>query len=87
MESFSEVHVSEPGLIVVDVAAGDDETALAFQEAVAARWATAVADRTTRTPGRPGVRLRCYVDLRQVVGEVSLAPALPPGRWQQPPQA
>ncbi|WP_346342452.1 DUF6207 family protein [Streptomyces sp. SID685] len=50
---------------VVDVAAGDDETAHAFQEAVAARWATAVADCTTREPGRPGVRLRCYVDLRQ----------------------
>ncbi|MGZ0200601.1 DUF6207 family protein [Streptomyces sp. RM1] len=68
MEPFSEVHVSEPGLIVVDVAAGDDETALAFQEAVAAQWATAVADRTTREPGRPGVRLRCYVDLRQSLG-------------------
>ncbi|MGW2492116.1 DUF6207 family protein [Streptomyces sp. NPDC001606] len=25
----------------------------------------AVADRTTREPGQPGVRLRCFLDLRQ----------------------
>ncbi|WP_240468079.1 DUF6207 family protein [Streptomyces dangxiongensis] len=61
------MHVSRPGLIVVDVAANDEETALAFQQAVAARWATAVADRITREPGQPGVRLRCYVDLRQAL--------------------
>ncbi|MFF9213990.1 MULTISPECIES: DUF6207 family protein [unclassified Streptomyces] len=67
MEPFNEVHVSQPGLIVVDVAAGDDETALAFQQAIAQQWATAVADRTTREAGRPGVRLRCYVDLRQAL--------------------
>ncbi|MGV9255335.1 DUF6207 family protein [Streptomyces sp. NPDC003697] len=42
-------------------------TALAFQQAVAARWATAVADRITREPGQPGVRLRCHVDLRQAL--------------------
>lgn len=65
VESINEVHVSQPGLIVVDIAAADDQTALAFQEMLAARWATAPADRTTRDPGQPGVRLRCYVDLRQ----------------------
>ncbi|EFE72186.1 predicted protein [Streptomyces viridosporus ATCC 14672] len=52
-------------LIVVDIAAADDQTALAFQEMLAAQWATAPADRTTRDPGQPGVRLRCYLDLRQ----------------------
>ncbi|MFE9906330.1 DUF6207 family protein [Streptomyces achromogenes] len=29
------------------------------------RWATATAEHTTRDPGQPGVRLRCYLDLRQ----------------------
>ncbi|MFJ4518928.1 DUF6207 family protein [Streptomyces sp. NPDC088816] len=52
---------------MVDVAAADEETAMAFQEAITARWATATADRTTREPGQPGVRLRCYVDLRQTL--------------------
>ncbi|MET8218053.1 DUF6207 family protein [Streptomyces hirsutus] len=65
MKPFNEAHVSEPGLIVVDVAAADEETAIAFQKAIADRWATATADRTTRDPGQPGVRLRCYLDLRQ----------------------
>ncbi|MER7576697.1 DUF6207 family protein [Streptomyces sp. NPDC126514] len=32
-------------------------------------WATTPADPTTRDAGQPGVRLRMYADLRQVVGE------------------
>ncbi|MFF3518153.1 DUF6207 family protein [Streptomyces sp. NPDC002573] len=58
-------HVAEPGLVVVDVAAADDDSVFAFQQALAGRWATAADDRTTGTPGEPGVRLRCYLDLRQ----------------------
>ncbi|MFI0191728.1 DUF6207 family protein [Streptomyces sp. NPDC017082] len=38
---------------------------LALQGELAERWATATDDQTTRTPGEPGVRLRCYLDLRQ----------------------
>ncbi|MEU9397977.1 DUF6207 family protein [Streptomyces sp. NPDC048324] len=72
MDPINEVHVSEPGLVVVDVAAADDATALAFQQLLADRWATATADRTTHDAGEPGVRLRCYLDLNQPVGgEVS----------------
>ncbi|MFG2463660.1 DUF6207 family protein [Streptomyces sp. NPDC048523] len=36
-----------------------------MQNAIARRWVTAAAEQTTRQPGEPGVRLRCYVDLRQ----------------------
>jgi len=57
--------VAEPGLAVVEVAAADDETAFAIQELLAARCAIAPADRTTRVPGEPGVRLLCSLDLRQ----------------------
>ncbi|MBB4789392.1 DUF6207 family protein [Streptomyces nodosus] len=67
MEPINELHLREPGLVVVDVAAVDDRTALAFQQELASLWATAIADRTTRDPGQPGVRLRCYLDLRQDV--------------------
>ncbi|MFI0257034.1 DUF6207 family protein [Streptomyces sp. NPDC017083] len=35
---------------------------LALQGALAERWATATDDQTTRTPGEPGVRLRCYLE-------------------------
>lgn len=67
MKPINEVHVSEPGLVVVDVAAADDDTALAFQQMLADRWATATAEHTTRDAGEPGVRLRCYLDLRQPI--------------------
>ncbi|MFJ5212280.1 DUF6207 family protein [Streptomyces nigra] len=65
MKPISEAHVAQPGLAVVDVAACDDQTAFAVQALLAGRWATAPADRTARVPGEPGVRLRCYLDVRQ----------------------
>ncbi|MFJ9153415.1 DUF6207 family protein [Streptomyces sp. NPDC102270] len=72
MDPINEAHVSEPGLLVVDVAAADDATALAFQQLLADRWPAATAERTTRDAGEPGVRLRCCLDLRQ-----PLSPAAP----------
>ncbi|WP_331724748.1 DUF6207 family protein [Streptomyces canus] len=68
MRPIHHTHVEQPGLAVVEVAAADDETALAVQELIAARCAIAAADRTTREPGEPGVRLRFFLDLRQEPG-------------------
>ncbi|EFL37314.1 conserved hypothetical protein [Streptomyces griseoflavus Tu4000] len=65
MRPINDAHVTEPGLAVVEVAAADDETAFAVQELLATRCAVAAADRTTHEPGEPGVRLRCFLDLRQ----------------------
>lgn len=65
MKPIYEGHLAEPGLAVVEVAAADDQTAFAVQELLAGRWAVAPADRTIRVPGEPGVRLRCFLDLRQ----------------------
>ncbi|MET8957765.1 DUF6207 family protein [Streptomyces sp. NPDC004533] len=65
MRPMRDEHVAEPGLVVVDVAAADDDSIFAFQQALAGRWATATDDRTTGTPGEPGVRLCCYLGLRQ----------------------
>lgn len=65
MRPINQAHVAEPGLAVVEVAAYDDQTALAVQELLATLCAVAPADRTTRDPGEPGVRLRCFLDLRQ----------------------
>jgi hypothetical protein len=48
-----------------EIAAADDDTAFAFQETLAGRWATAIDDRTTRMPGESWVRLRCCFDPRQ----------------------
>ncbi|GAA3101130.1 DUF6207 family protein [Streptomyces echinatus] len=55
MEAISEMHVSEPGLVVADVAADDDRTAFAFHTALASMWATTAVERTTRNPAQPGV--------------------------------
>ncbi|MER6288412.1 DUF6207 family protein [Streptomyces sviceus] len=68
MRPIHHTHVAQPGLAVVEVAAADDETALAVQELLAARCAIAATDRTTREPGEPGVRLRFFLDLRQEPG-------------------
>jgi hypothetical protein len=77
MNAINEAHVSEPGLLVVDVAAADDAPALAFQQLLADRWATSTGERTTHDVGQPGVRLRCYLDLNQPVGPDAQADALP----------
>ncbi|MGA5418015.1 DUF6207 family protein [Streptomyces pseudogriseolus] len=71
MKPIRDEHIAEPGLVVVDVAAADDATAFAFRSALAERWATATDDRTTRVPGESGVRLRCYLDLRQELPAVA----------------
>ncbi|MFE1986736.1 DUF6207 family protein [Streptomyces mirabilis] len=71
MDPIREAHLSEPGLLVIDVAGFDDDTVLAFQAAIARTWGTSTAERTTRDAGQPGVRLRMYTDLRQVLEEAS----------------
>ncbi|MFC9634355.1 DUF6207 family protein [Streptomyces mirabilis] len=48
-----------------EIAAADDATAFAIQDLLTERCAAAPADRTTRDPGEPGVRLRFFVDLRE----------------------
>lgn len=68
MRPMNDAHVAEPGLAVVEVAVADDQTAFAVQELLATRWAVAAADHTTHEPGEPGVRLRCFLDLRQERG-------------------
>ncbi|WND39952.1 DUF6207 family protein [Streptomyces sp. BB1-1-1] len=65
MEAINDVHVFEPGLVVVDIAAADDDTAFTFHTALAAGWATTSGERTTHDPGQPGVWLRGYLNLRQ----------------------
>ncbi|MFD5573782.1 DUF6207 family protein [Streptomyces cadmiisoli] len=62
---------------LVDVAADDDGTALAFQQLLVEWWAMATAGRTTLDVCGPIVRLRCYMDLRQriILAATDEAPA------------
>ncbi|MFH0522448.1 DUF6207 family protein [Streptomyces sp. M41] len=44
----------------------------AREEAEYDRWRTITAEQTTRDGGRPGVRLRCHLDLRQQLTAVAV---------------
>ncbi|MFC9131248.1 DUF6207 family protein [Streptomyces sp. NPDC057099] len=67
MKPISEAHGAQPGLAVVDVGMRRPSCARR-PRLLAGRWATAPADGTPRVPGEPGVRLRCYLDVRQKLG-------------------
>ncbi|MFJ6861506.1 DUF6207 family protein [Streptomyces werraensis] len=62
MEAINDAHVSEPGLVVVDVATADDATAFAFHSALAVWWATTSVERTTRDAGQAGKAVLAWAD-------------------------
>ncbi|WP_370424359.1 DUF6207 family protein (plasmid) [Streptomyces sp. QH1-20] len=65
MTRIDNVHVSEPGLVVLDVTAHDEATAHAVMTALERRWATSGVGPVRREPGEPGVKARIYADLRR----------------------
>lgn len=82
MKPFDAVHVSEPGLVVVEVAAGDRETALAAVADMSLWWVTSGPSEVMRVPGEPGVRVRTYAALRAPeTGPLSDPPHTIPG-WR-----
>ncbi|MET8921609.1 MULTISPECIES: DUF6207 family protein [Streptomyces] len=75
MDSFIDVrHVSEPGLVVLDITAADEETALALMDGLQQLWATSGIATIRRDPAQPGVRARVHADIRRTNpgGEVGL---------------
>ncbi|MEU9102616.1 DUF6207 family protein [Streptomyces sp. NPDC048361] len=58
MDAIDPVHLSEPGLLVIDITAADDTTAQAAVAALDALWATSGPGRTHRVPGQPGAHVR-----------------------------
>ncbi|WP_223864699.1 DUF6207 family protein [Streptomyces sp. 5-10] len=55
MDSIDEAHVSEPGLVVLDITARDEETAAAVMSRLDELWATSGV-RPVRRVAEPGVR-------------------------------
>ncbi|PCG83103.1 hypothetical protein CIB93_26590 [Streptomyces sp. WZ.A104] len=58
-------HVAEPGLVVLDITAADEETAATVMDALQQQWATSGITPVWRTPGEAGVKARVYADLRR----------------------
>ncbi|MEU0212431.1 DUF6207 family protein [Streptomyces canus] len=54
MREITDAHVAEPGLAAVEVAAADDETALAVQELLAAQRAIGASSSSGRCRGGVG---------------------------------
>lgn len=65
MEQINEQHLVESGLVVFDVTAADEETALQVMAALERLWATSGTATLRRTPGVPGIQARVYADTRR----------------------
>ncbi|WP_369360493.1 DUF6207 family protein [Streptomyces sp. cg2] len=59
-----EEHVSEPGMVVIDVTAADEATATLAAAELGRLWRSSGPSAPWHTPGRPGVSVRAYLDLR-----------------------
>ncbi|MER6501877.1 DUF6207 family protein [Streptomyces sp. NPDC001455] len=58
-----EQHVAEPGLVVLDITAADEDTLRTVMDGLQQRWATSGIVPVRRLPGEPGVRARVYADV------------------------
>ncbi|MFI5867285.1 DUF6207 family protein [Streptomyces sp. NPDC051546] len=63
MKPIEEQHIAEPGLVVLDITGGDEDTVRAVMAGLEERWATSGIVPVRRDPGEPGVRARVYADV------------------------
>ncbi|GAA1545010.1 hypothetical protein GCM10009730_62590 [Streptomyces albidochromogenes] len=64
MEQVDEQHIREPGRVVLDITAADEETIRAVMDGLQRQWATSGVTPVWRTPGEAGVKARMYADIR-----------------------
>ncbi|WP_234430821.1 DUF6207 family protein [Streptomyces sp. NRRL F-4489] len=77
-----EEHVSEPGMVVIDVTAADEATATRAAAELGRLWRSSGPSAPWYTPGRPGVSVRAYLDLRHrpVIATEDIQPLPAPRR-------
>ncbi|MEV7897086.1 DUF6207 family protein [Streptomyces cyaneofuscatus] len=57
-------HLSETGLVVLDIIAGDETTAHALMDRLQQLWATSGITPARREPGQPGVRAQIHAHIK-----------------------
>ncbi|MFD7261675.1 DUF6207 family protein [Streptomyces sp. NPDC059874] len=65
MEQIDPIHVSEPGLLALDITGRDEATGHAAAQELGRRWATSGTPSIQRVPAEPGVTARLCADLRR----------------------
>ncbi|WP_237302539.1 DUF6207 family protein [Streptomyces sp. S063] len=65
MKEISGQHISEPGLVVLDITAANEDTLRLVVAQLEERWATSGLAPVRRVPGRAGVTSRVYADIRR----------------------
>ncbi|MFD4763894.1 DUF6207 family protein [Streptomyces sp. NPDC058439] len=58
-------HIAEPGLVVLDITAADEDTAHAVMAALEQRWASSGITPVHSEPGALEVKGRVYADIRR----------------------
>ncbi|MFF8919037.1 DUF6207 family protein [Streptomyces sp. NPDC015032] len=58
-------HIAEPGLVVLDITAADENTLRAVMDSLQQQWATSGITPVRRLPGEPGVRARVRADVHR----------------------
>jgi hypothetical protein len=62
---IDEQNIAEPGLVVLDITAADEDTVRAVLDGLQQQWSTSGVTPVWRTPGEAGVRARVYADVRR----------------------
>ncbi|MEU6935669.1 DUF6207 family protein [Streptomyces rubiginosohelvolus] len=58
-------HLSQPGLVVLDIIAADEQTAITLMDGLQQLWATSGITPVRVDPALPGVRARVHADIRR----------------------